>query len=283
MSPRSVAVRAGLRRGLIELRQTLTTPMDLFGFLFTPVILLVVLSFLRTTTVSGTGLSVATLSIPGVLGTNIAYGGLMNVVQWLTVEREDGTLLRLKAVPNGMLGYLVGKVIMVVGTTVLSFAFMLIPGLLLFDGLRALTPSAWLHLTWVVVLGLAAVTPLGAVLGSLFPNPRSTAAVALPFMGLIAISGIFYPVTAMPQWVQAIAQVSPIYWLGLGMRSALLPDSAVLVEIGQSWRTLETVGVLGLWAALGLILAPVVLRRMARRESGSSMAARRARALQRIG
>jgi ABC-2 type transport system permease protein len=100
---------------------------------------------------------------------------------------------------------------------------------------------------------------------------------------MIAISGIFYPIAVLPEWVQWTAQAFPIYWLGLGMRSALLPDSAVAVELGESWRHLETIGVLGAWAVLGVLLAPVVLRRMARRESGSSVAERREKALQRIG
>jgi ABC-2 type transport system permease protein len=67
------------------------------------------------------------------------------------------------------------------------------------------------------------------------------------------------------------------------MRSALLPDSAVGVELGGSWRQLETIGVLGAWAVLGLIVAPVVLRRMARRESGARVAERREKLLQRVG
>jgi ABC-2 type transport system permease protein len=66
------------------------------------------------------------------------------------------------------------------------------------------------------------------------------------------------------------------------MRSAMLPDQLAAVEFGESWRHLETFGVLGLWAIAGLVLAPIVLRRMARRESGSSVAARREKALQRI-
>jgi ABC-2 type transport system permease protein len=105
----------------------------------------------------------------------------------------------------------------------------------------------------------------------------------LPVLALIGISGIFYPVTALPGWLEFVAQLTPIYWLGLGMRSALLPGDAAAVEIGESWRQLETVGVLGVWAVLGLLVAPVVLRRMARRESGSGVAGRREKALQRIG
>ena len=65
--------------------------------------------------------------------------------------------------------------------------------------------------------------------------------------------------------------------------SALLPHSVVSVEIGESWRHLETVGVLAAWAVVGLLLAPILLRRMARRESGSTVAERKAKALQRVG
>ena len=62
------------------------------------------------------------------------------------------------------------------------------------------------------------------------------------------------------------------------MRSAFLPDDAAAIEIGESWRQLETAAVLRAWAVAGLVLAPIVLRRMARRESGSSVAERREKA-----
>jgi ABC-2 type transport system permease protein len=71
-----------------------------------------------------------------------------------------------------------------------------------------------------------------------------------------------------------------MYWMGLGMRSAFLPDAAAALEIGGSWRTLETVAVLGGWAVLGLLVTPAVLRRMARRQSGSQVEAARQAALQ---
>jgi ABC-2 type transport system permease protein len=80
--------------------------------------------------------------------------------------------------------------------------------------------------------------------------------------------------------VQGIAQVFPIYWIGLGMRSAFLPPEAATIEIGNSFRTGWTVLVLAAWAVVGLALAPRVLRRMARRTSGSQVQAARDAALQ---
>lgn len=283
MSPVSFAVRTGSTRGRMELRQTFTNPQDLWGYFFPVVILIAVMLFMQGATVPGTNFALGASAMLGILGMQVATGGLMTVAQLLVVEREDGTLLRAKAIPNGMTGYLIGKVIVTCGMTAISVALILIPGLLLFDGF-ATGVGAWLTLVWVVLLGLAATVPIGATFGSLFPSPRAMGmGMFFPIMGLVAISGIFYPITALPEWLQWIGQVFPIYWLGLGMRSALLPDAMAAVEIGDSWRQLETVGVLGAWAVVGLLVAPVVMRRMARRESGSSVAARREKAMQRVG
>ncbi|MEV0701143.1 ABC transporter permease [Saccharopolyspora sp. NPDC050389] len=276
---KATAARAGLQRGWIEFRQTVTTPQDLWGYLFPTVILLVVMSFQNGSTVAG--FSLGAMTLPGALGMGIGFSGLIVIAQQLTVEREDGTLLRAKATPDGMLGYLIGKITLIGCMSLVSLVILLVPGLVMFDGL-ATGVDTWLTLAWVLGLGLVATMPIGAIIGSLFANPRSLGMVMVPMMGLVAISGIFYPITGYPEWLQWIAQAFPMYWLGLGMRSALLPDGMAAAEIGESWRHLETVGVLGLWAVIGLVVAPVVLRRMARRESGSSVAARREKAMQRI-
>ncbi|MEI5100989.1 ABC transporter permease [Streptomyces sp. PmtG] len=244
--------------------------------------MVIALFFLRDREFGATGLALGTLALPSVLGMNAAMG-MVTMSQLLTAEREDGTLLRAKATPHGMRSYLTGKVVSVAGGLLADLTILLVPGLFLIEGLVADRAGSWLTLTWVLVLGMAATLPLGAVLGSLFPSARAQGLVQLPVMGLIAVSGIFYPLTSLPGWLQAVAQFSPIYWLGLGMRSALLPDAAAEVELGDSWRQWETAGVLGAWALLGLLVAPVVLRRMARRESGSSVAERREKALRRIG
>ncbi|WP_283135147.1 ABC transporter permease [Rhizohabitans arisaemae] len=282
MNPTAMAWRAGWSRGLIELRQSLTNGGDLFNHFFWPVLMLIAVFFLRDVSFGQSGFSLGALALPSILGMNAAMS-MVSMSQQLTADREDGTLLRSKATPNGMAGYLLGKIISVSGGLVVDLAIFLIPGMFLISGLAIGDPGSWLTLTWVLALGLVATLPLGAVLGSVFVSVRSQGLLTLPILGMIAISGIFFPLTVLPEWVQWIAQTFPIYWLGLGMRSALLPDGAAAVEIGESWRHLETVGMLGAWAVLGLLLAPIVLRRMARRESGSSVAERREKALQRIG
>jgi ABC-2 type transport system permease protein len=283
MNTTAFAVRAGLVRGRIELRQALTSALDIYSVLFFNIVTLVVIVFVRGSTVPGTHFSLGAVTLPSAAGMDVASMGVMIMAQLLTIEREDGTLLRAKAIPNGMVGYLVGKIVLVSGMTVVGIAVLLVPGVFLVDGVAEGGVGSWLTLLWVVVLGLVATMPLGAVFGSLFSSPRGGGLVMLPVLGITAISGIFYPITRFPPWLQDIAQVFPVYWLGLGMRSALLPADLAAAEIGGSWRHLATLGVLGGWAVLGLAVAPIMLRRMARRESGSSVAARRQWAMQRVG
>jgi ABC-2 type transport system permease protein len=281
MSPgAAAALRLGPARGWLEFKQTLASPQDLIWTIMLNLAFILVLSFQRHHQVEGTPL--ALLTLPSILGMGVAVGGLQGVTSALAYHREDGTLLRAKAIPNGMAGYMVAQIVLVTLTTVFGAMIVLVAGLFLVDGIGAAGVSGWLTLAGVLVLGLLATLPCGMIIGSLVKS--AAAAFGLTFMplcGIIAISGIFYPITAMPGWLQGLAQLFPVYWLGLGMRSALLPGSAVAAELGESWRQLQMIGVLSVWAVAGLLIAPYVLRRMARKESGSVMEARKERALHR--
>jgi ABC-2 type transport system permease protein len=284
MNPAMSAARLGLYRGWTEFRQSLTNPQDTGFTVFFAVAVVLTLFLQRDSRVEGSSMSVAMATLPSVLGLMIAMGGFTGAAGSLTVEREDGTLLRMKAVPNGMVGYLVGRTVSVSLGALLSVLVILVPGLFLVPELARAGAMSWLTLVWVLPLGLVATQPWGVVIGSLAKTPNALfGLVMLPVMVITGISGIFYPISALPAWTQSAAQVFPVYWLGLGMRSAFLPDAAAAVEITGSWRHLETLAVLGVWSAAGLLLAPPILRRIARQESGANMEARKQQALQRIG
>jgi ABC-2 type transport system permease protein len=237
-----------------------------------------VLFLLRGHRVPGTSFSLGSLTLPSGIGMGIAFGGILGVTALLTVDREDGTLLRAKATPGGMTAYVIGKITLASVTALAGVVLTLILGLIAFPGVT-LTAAGVATLAWVAVLGLLATIPLGIVLGSVMPSPRFMPLVILPIGGIVAISGIFYPITHLAGWLQGIGQVFPVYWLGLGMRAALLPPGLASVELDGSWRLPLVFLVLAAWSVLGLVAAPAVLRRMARRESGSRVAARRERAM----
>jgi ABC-2 type transport system permease protein len=281
MSPRLHAIRIGLQRGWTEFKLSVKSPQDQGFYLFTTLITMLYLYLNRNTKVEGTDLYVPTVVLPSLLGAMVAFGLVIGPAYALAMEKEDGTLLRIRSAPYGLNGYVAGQVLGQSLGLIPSFALLLIPGALLFGPLMHQGAEGWVTVIWVVVLGLLASIPIGIGIGSLAPNVQKVGTWGmLPVLVLLAISGIFYPIQELWGWVQVVAQLFPIYWLGLGMRSAFLPEAAAAFEIGGSWRTLETVLVLGAWAVIGLSLAPGLLRRMARRQSGSQVAAARDQAVQ---
>lgn len=276
-----IPVRLGLQRGWIEMMQSLTTRSDQIWIVTVNGIFILVLYLQRNATIPDTDISLALATLPSLIGMNILVGGWMGTTMQLSAEREDGTLLRAKSTPGGMLGYLVSRIVLAALNTVLGLVVFIVAGFVVIDGLGDVGAVGWLHMLAILVLGMLATLPWGAIVGSLVKSSQAGFGLSfLPISGMIAISGIFYPISGLPGWLHPVAQIFPAYWLGLGTRAALAPDGAVAAEIGGSWRHLETFGVLGLWAVVGLALAPGILRRMARRESGSVLEERRLRSMQ---
>ncbi|MGH3474470.1 MAG: ABC transporter permease [Aeromicrobium sp.] len=281
MNVRANAVQLGMRRGWIEFKQSMRSSQD-WGFnAFMVGAVLGYLFLRRNSEVEGTDLMVPAVSMPSILGALIAFGVVIGPAYSLAMQREDGTLLRLKAIPNGLLGYVVGQLLTPGLGVFIQVALIVVPSFILFDDVMSNGAAGWAALAGFTVLGLLATLPIGMVIGALVPNTQKVGTWGMmPIMILAGISGIFYPIQALWGWVQVIAQVFPMYWLGLGLRSAFLPDDAAALEIAESWRSLETVLVLGGWAAVGIAVTPMVLRRMARRTSGSQVEAARDQALQ---
>lgn len=274
-------VRLGLRRGWTEFKLSLRSPQDQGFYIFTSLGVLGYLLLRKGERIEGTDLLVTSVALPSILAGLVAFGVVVGPAFSLAMEREDGTLLRHKVVPHGVRGYFSGQLLLHILGVVPQMLIILVPSFLLFDDVMAAGAAGWLAVVGFLLLGMLATLPIGMIIGAVVPGAQKVGTWGmLPVLVLSGISGIFYPVQQLWGWVESVAQVFPMYWIGLAMRSAFLPDSAAALEIAASWRTPETVLVLGAWAIAGAIVTPIVLRRMARRQSASQVEAARQAALQ---
>jgi ABC-2 type transport system permease protein len=279
-SPVVHAVGLGVRRGWLEFVQSVRSTQDQGFYVFTALLTLGYLWLRRNSDSGVEGLPFAAVALPSLLAALIVFGVVIGPAYAIAMEKEDGTLLRHRAVPHGLVGYFSGQLLYQSLNLVPQLVVILVPSMLLFDGLMS-DVGGWWTVVWVIVLGLLAALPIGMLIGALVPSVQKVGMWGmLPILVLVGISGIFYPLQLLWGWVQGVAQVFPLYWVGLGMRSAFLPEAAAAAEIGGSWRTLETVAVLGAWAVAGALVMPVVLRRMSRRQTGSQVQAAREATLQ---
>ncbi|MFO7251723.1 MAG: ABC transporter permease [Actinomycetes bacterium] len=274
------AVRIGIRRGWIEHAHLLKDPKEVIGTLFgTVVIFAALIVWVGDTEIEGTGVTATAYLTAGLLAFVVFGAGLITLPTALATDREDGTLLRLRGIPGGIPAYLVGRattlLCQIAVQSVLIMATALIVG-------GAGAPRDWLTLTWVLVLGTVAVVPLGAAIGCLMPGPKAAAGILVfPTMALMATSGVLVPMAFLPEIVQTISQAFPLYWQGLGLRAAILPEAAAAAEVAGSWRLPQVAAVLAAWGLAGMLIAPSLIRRVTRRESGSRLVERRLAAAQR--
>ncbi len=277
------AIRAGALRGAIEMRNSLQKPADLAYYVIGAVSFSLALWFFRDQLVPELGISTASIIFPSVMALMTLFVATYGLATLVSTEREDGTLLRLSILPAGTFTYAWGQTVRTLLELAFTFGIFTILASILVPDLWIRGAAGALLALGFLLLGILACLPLGFVVGAIFSNPRSVGGWGFLVVGAIVYaSGIVVPLSELPMWVQVIGQILPLYWLGLGLRSALLPEGFATIEIAESWRTLESVGMLGLWAVVGAVLAPLLLQRVARKESFANLATRREKAMQRV-
>lgn len=251
----------GLSRAVLELRQQLRQRDALiFTFMF-PVVLLLTFGSIFRDEIPGTGVEFRQYFVAGMIATGVMAATFVNLGIGIALERDDGTLKRLRSTPMWVSSYFIGKAVMTLTVTCVQVILLLAIGVLFFDVALPATFERWLTFIWVLLLGTLACTLLGIVISAVPRSGRSAAGVVvLPFMVLQLISGVFFVFTQMATSVQVIGALFPLKWFGQGLRSVFLPEAMRHVEPTGMWEHDRIALVLAAWVIGGLVLSVATFR-----------------------
>src|SRR3954447_4869400 len=257
----------GLARTGIEVKEFFRQR-DSFVFTFAfPVILLFIFGSVFSDDIAP-GVSFTQYFTAGMVASGVMLSSFQSLAIGIAVERDDGALKRLRGTPMPPAAFFLGKIGLVLATSIVQTAILLVIGALLFGLDLPREPDLWLRFAWIFVLGTAAGTVLGITFSSVPRSAKSAAAVVSPVVIVLQfISGVFFVYSQLPPWMQNIAQLFPLKWLAQGMRSVFLPDSFAAQEVTGSWQLPQTALVLAAWAVAGLLLALRTFRWL-RRDDG---------------
>lgn len=257
----------GLARTRLELRQ-FSRERDSMVFTFSfPVIMLAIFGAVFSGDIGG-GISFTQYFTAGMIASGVVLSSFQSLAIGIAVERDDGTLKRMRGTPMPPAAYFLGKIGLVLVTSVVQTTVLLLVGLLLFDLQLPSSPELWLRFAWIFVLGSAAGTVVGIAYSSLPRSSRSAGAVVSPVVIVLQfISGVFFVYSELPGWMQNLGAVFPLKWLAQGMRSVFLPASFEVQETGGSWALGQTAVVLAAWSVIGLLVALRTFR-WQRRDAG---------------
>lgn len=248
------AINLGLRRGALEIKQfTRQRESVVFTLLF-PLILLAIFGSVFKDTIAP-GVTFSQYFVAGMVASGLVNSGFQQLAITIPMERDYGSLKRLRGTPMPVASYFIGKSLLVFVSMIIQVILLLAGGYLFF-GLNMPTDiSKWLTFTWLIILGTASSTVLGIAFSVVPKSGRGASAVVSPVVIILQFfSGVFFIFTQLPTWMQQLAAIFPLKWLTQGMRSVFLPDSFAANEVAKSWETGRTFLILVLWLVVGFFL-----------------------------
>ncbi|MFI9572843.1 ABC transporter permease [Microbispora rosea] len=258
---RSIVWRAAVARSSVELKSFFRNRQSLVFTLLLPIVLLVVLGSIFSGTVPGTHTDFKQMFIAGIIACGVMSVSFNGLAISVAIERDTGMIRRLASSPMPKSAYFIGKVVRVAVTGTLETLLLLAVAVPVFGLPLPSTAARWETLVWVLLLGAVACTLLAVAFSSIIPNARSASAiVTLPFLVLQFISGVFFPYSQLPAWMQTVAALFPLKWMTQGLRSVFLPDDFARVEPAGVWELDRVALVLAAWCLAGLVLSFLTFR-----------------------
>jgi ABC-2 type transport system permease protein len=162
----------------------------------------------------------------------IIFEILTETVQW---ERWEGTIEYTFMAPLSRAVHLVGMGLFAVGYGVVraSIVFVVIASFFGLDMPDANYASA------LVLLAIASVSFIGiGMMTAVLPliSPEKGTQIGYIAQGLmLVVSGVYYPVSVLPTWMEWISKISPATYALRGIRSAILEGKGVTALWGDVW------------------------------------------------
>jgi ABC-2 type transport system permease protein len=192
----------------VETKVFMREPMGVFGTLFVPVILFLVLGrAFGAGEVGAASLRQAPFNVPILAAILISASAVTSLVAIISIYREGGILKRLRATPLSPVTILGAHVFIKLVFTVIGLGLLVLAG-------RQVLPGAidvnLVSFTAALLLGTLSILSIGFVIASLVPTARFaqpiTGALLYP---MIAASGLFFPIERLPRWLELVVLALP--------------------------------------------------------------------------
>ena len=200
---------------------------------------------IQTTDVQGGQLSASAFFVPSILAMALMQLGIFSAIP-LVEQREKKILKRLSATPLPRWALVGSNIILRLIIAAAQTIIILAVGSQLFQVQVTGNP---LVIAGFIIVGAMAFTALGYVIASFAPTEESAnfivSAVQFPMMFL---SGIFFPLQGLPDWLHTVASFLPLTYLGDALRQTMVN--------GVPFATLQFDAlVLGGWLIVCLVIS----------------------------
>lgn len=159
--------------------------------------------------------------LPGILAMSIMQLGLFATAAPIVSLREKGVLRCISTTPVPRLGLIAAQVAMRLTIALAQTALIIVVGVLVFS--VHIETDTLPALLGMMLLGALAFITFGYFLSTLANTEEAVMGIAqLPNMVFMFLSGIFFPIDFMPDWIRPLVEVIPLTYLGDAFRHLMV-------------------------------------------------------------
>jgi ABC-2 type transport system permease protein len=210
----------------LEIKVFVREPLGLFGTILMPVALVVVFGQLvsgRRVPPSVDMNQFVAVDVPVFAAILVLFSAVLSLITIIAIYREGGILKRLRATPLRPHTILGAQLIVKLLFTAISLGLMVLAGRRYYAG--SLDARA-VPFALALLISSGSILALGFVIASVVPTARfaqpAGAAILYP---MLAVSGLFVPVAALPSALQVVAHAIPLTYAVSLLRGIWLGDS----------------------------------------------------------
>jgi len=157
--------------------------------------------------------------LPGMIGFTIMQSAIYGSIERNTKYRKDGILRKLLTTPITRTEWIFAKMLFMMFLAAITTILITIIGILVFNMTVNITPLVII----IIVATSFLFSGMGMLIGRFVKEEETadTAAGAISFP-MMFLAGTFFPLEQMPQFLQAVARVLPLYYVNEGLRNSMI-------------------------------------------------------------
>jgi ABC-2 type transport system permease protein len=157
--------------------------------------------------------------IPGLIGFSILVSPMFSLVNISSEYKKTKLFKQLSLTPLTKMEWLASKVLFYIVLSAVSFLLMASVGIFIFGA--HITLTVWL--IPFLVLGPMLFSSLGMLVGTVTKNPETAGVIGnIITFPMMFLAGTFFPISMMPQYLQSIAHVLPLYYIIEGLNAVMV-------------------------------------------------------------
>lgn len=191
--------------------------------------------------------------LTGMIALAIAQGGLFGMVDLVEMQRK-GLIKRLRMTPANMAIFGISDMVMRLVFSIIQIILLSLIGVFIFGASLYIN---FISLLVIFLFGALSFNALGYLISSFSKTTESYMGVAnIASFLMMFLSGVFFPIETMPEWIQPISNVLPLTYFAEGLRDSMVYDTSVFS--GTLWIG---VGILVVWGIVSFILGSWLYKR----------------------